>query len=139
MYRDHARSETITITIGTVEVIYQDAASTGRDSVVIEDDDNSATRATRYVSQDRKLLLSHQRLQMIYELSDRLTRLRDREELLEDVLSVCFEALYFERGAVGVRSPGERTVDWAVVRNLSSDDGDMKISEIGRASCRERV
>ena len=116
------------ITIGTVEVIYHDAASAGRDSVVVEDDDFASTRATRYVSQERKLLLSHQRLQMIYELSDRLTRLRDREELLEDVLSVCFEALYFERGAVGVRGPGQRTVDWTVVRNLSTTDGDMKIS-----------
>lgn len=116
------------ITIGTVEVTYHDGAAKTKDSVVVADDDFATTRATRYVSQERKLLLSHQRLQMLYELSDRLTRLRSRAELLDDVLSVCFETLYFERGAVGVRRPGQRSVEWAVVRNLGDADGDMKIS-----------
>jgi len=114
------------ILLGSVVVTFHGAAPSSG-SVVIEDD-AAGTREARYVSRRREPVLPQRRLQMIYELSERLTTLRERARLLEDALSICCEVLGFERGAIGIRRPGERRLDWPVVRHLHGAEGELKIS-----------
>ncbi|MEK6677480.1 MAG: SpoIIE family protein phosphatase [Planctomycetota bacterium] len=113
--------------IGSVTAIFSDAPALSSPSVVVEDD-TQASLATRYVTSNKRLLLSQRRLEMIYELSERLTTLQHRDRLLEGALDICFETLQFERGAVGVRRPNQRTVEWPVVRNLRGVEGELTIS-----------
>jgi sigma-B regulation protein RsbU (phosphoserine phosphatase) len=65
---------------------------------------------------------------MIYDLGERLTTLQDQADLFENAMSICFETLQFERGAIGGRRRGQRTVDWPVVRNLRGREGELTIS-----------
>jgi sigma-B regulation protein RsbU (phosphoserine phosphatase) len=117
------------ITVGSVEIECRDAAdSASVTSVIVAEDDLAASRATRYASRSPSINLSQRRLQMIYDLSERLVMLQGQEELLQEVLAVGFETLQFERGAVGVRTPGRRTVDWPVVRNLRGAEGELTVS-----------
>lgn len=115
------------VTIGTVEAVYTEQDGEADQSVVISDDE-ATTHATRYVSRDQQLDLSRQRLQMIYELGERLTTLQGQEELLDQAMNVCLEMLNFERGAVGVRRPNQRGLDWPVVRDLRGAEGELTIS-----------
>jgi len=115
------------ILIGAVLVVYSDGRLDPSQSVVVSDDLPSS-HSTRYVSRSERLLLPQRRLQMIYELSGRLTTLQDRDRLLEDALAICFETLQFERGAIGIRRLNQRTVDWPVVRNLRGREGELTVS-----------
>ncbi len=115
------------VLIGSTLAVYHDG-STGSIQTVIVDDEGTAGQATRYASRERVLNLSEQRLRMIYELSSRLTTLQDKQVLLEDAMSICFEMLHFERGAIAIKRAGHRTVDWPVVRNLRGNEGELKIS-----------
>ena len=114
------------ILLGTVVLDFS-TTDPSSGSVVIEED-RATTQVPRYVSHKREPVLPQRRLQMIYDLSDRLTRLQDRNNLLEEALSICCEVLDFERGAIGVRRPNERQVDWPVVRHLRGTEGELKIS-----------
>lgn len=117
------------ITVGSVEMEFSDTSDAPSRSVVVTEDHKSTDLATTYTSRNRELLLSQRRLEMIYELSERLNTLRhDLGALLEDALAICFETLGFERGAVALRRKGDRGVDWPVVRNLESSDGELTIS-----------
>ncbi|MFQ5591230.1 MAG: SpoIIE family protein phosphatase [Phycisphaerae bacterium] len=115
------------IVFGSVEAVYSDDAVSTSHSVVIADN-LTATHATRYAGRDQRLELSRQRLQMIYELSERLTTLQGRDQLLEDAMDIGFETLYFERGAFGLRRPDGRLLDWPVVRNLYGAHGELTVS-----------
>ncbi len=115
------------ILIGSVLAIFSEAGSPQPPSVVIADDTPS-THATRYVAGNKRLLLSQRRLEMIYELSERLTTLQSQDRLLDDAMNTCFEMLQFERGAIGVRRVNQRTLDWPVVRNLRGAGGELTIS-----------
>lgn len=115
------------ILIGSTAVVFQDGQGGQATGVVIADDD-TITPATRYVTRDRELRLSQQRLKMIYELSERLTTLQGLNPLLHNAMDICFETLHFERGAIGVRRPSGRVLDWPVVRNLRSAGGELTIS-----------
>lgn len=123
------------ILIGSVELRFLDGVSTERPSTVVIADTKVAEDATRYSSRSHALVLSERRLQMLYDLSERLTTLRDRSALLQDALDICFETLRFERGAIGVRKPSGRGVDWPVVRHLRAAGGELTISRtiLGRA------
>ncbi len=110
---------------GALAIFHAEPVSTP--SVVLSDERGSS-RATHYVPRDQGLLLSQRRLQMIYELTERLTTLKSRESLLEDAMSICFEMLQFERGAIGTRRRNQRAVDWPVVRNLRGAEGELTIS-----------
>lgn len=103
-------------------------------SVVVSDAERVPSTAS-FTSRSSSLQLTTQRLQMLYDFGERLTSLRDRDELLDDALSICFETLRFERGAIAVRKPDGRGVDWPVVRNLHGAGGDLTISRtlLGRA------
>lgn len=115
------------IVLGSVVVQFRDMAAHPPTSVVIADD-VPASNATRYASRERQIILPQQRLQMIYDLSERLTTLRDQAGLLDEAMDICFETLQFERGAVGVRRQRGRGVDWPVVRNLRGAEGELTIS-----------
>jgi sigma-B regulation protein RsbU (phosphoserine phosphatase) len=115
------------VLIGSTVAVFSDEVSHKSQSVVVEDDETTS-RATRYVSRDTDLLLPQQRLQMIYDLSERLTKLQSRDRLFEAAMKICFETLHFERGAIGVRKPRERTLDWPVVHNLRGAEGELTIS-----------
>ncbi len=117
------------VLVGSAMVVYRDESeSQTTGSVVVADDDLTRTHATRYVSRDQSLALSQRRLEMIYELSAKLTTLQDRETLLDGAMDICMEMLKFERGAIGIRQKQGRGVDWPVVRNLRGVEGELKIS-----------
>jgi len=121
--------------IGSVEVRFLDGPVKQHLSTVVVSDTAVPDDTTHYSSQSSALVLTERRLQMLYELSERLTTLRDRDVLLVDALDICFETLRFERGAIGVRQPGGRAVDWPVVRNLRGAGGELTVSRsiLGRA------
>jgi len=117
------------ILIGGARVLFREEAgvTTSSTSVIIADDQPDQ-RPTRYHGALRENELSQRRLQILYDLTERLTRLRDREELLSDAMDVCFEMLRFERGAIAVRQNVGNMVDWPVVRNLRGSEGELKVS-----------
>lgn len=115
------------VTVGSAVAVYREAELPSSQSVVVTDD-LPESHATRYVSREQQLLLSQQRLQMIYELSERLTTLQNQTQLLQNALTICFDMLQFERGAIGIRRRDGRTLDWPVVRNLGGAQGELLIS-----------
>lgn len=115
------------ILVGSVAVLFSESGVHTSTSVVIEDD-APTEHATKYASSKKRLLLSQRRLEMIYELSERLTTLQSLDRLVEDALAICFETLHFERGAVGIWRMNQRTLDWPVVRNLRGAGGELTIS-----------
>ncbi len=121
--------------IGSVEARFLDGPATEHHSTVVVSDTAIPDDTTHYSSRSSALVLTERRLQMLYELSERLTTLRDRDALLVDALNICFETLRFERGAIGVRRPDGRSVDWPVVRNLRGAGGELTVSRsiLGRA------
>jgi sigma-B regulation protein RsbU (phosphoserine phosphatase) len=115
------------IVIGSTEVIYRDPDARVSHPILVADD-MATTRATKYVSKDQSLLLPQKRLQMIYELSERLTTLQSRDRLLEDAMSICCKMLGFERGAIGLLKPKQRLLDWPVTHNARTVEGELTIS-----------
>lgn len=120
--------------IGSVQVRFVEEAADHASTVVVSDG-GPRDDTTHYSSRSSALVLTERRLQMLYDLSERLTTLRDRNALLEDALNICFETLRFERGAIAVRRMNSRAVDWPVVRNLRGASGELTISRsiLGRA------
>jgi len=120
------------VTLGSVEAVFASRALpdvvSERASTVIVTDHPQTFKTQSYSSSNRKLQLSQQRLQLIYDLSSRLTGLRDRDSLLTDALDICFEMLQFERGAIAVKKKDGRGVDWPVVRHLRGKEGELTIS-----------
>lgn len=114
------------LVIGASTVVFQDKESTTAPSVTIADE--TPSRATRYLAREGELNLSAQRLRILYQLSERLTTLQGQDSLLADAIAVCFDHLRFERGAIGIRRPGARALDWPVVRNLRGAAGELTIS-----------
>jgi serine phosphatase RsbU (regulator of sigma subunit) len=96
-------------------------------SVVLTDRPDS-DKATRYASKHREPMLPQQRLKVLYDLSGRLTSLRDTAALLGDAMDICFQMFQFERGAIGIRRPERRNVEWPVVRNATGAEGELTIS-----------
>jgi sigma-B regulation protein RsbU (phosphoserine phosphatase) len=115
------------VLLGSVLVVFSENGGSEPPSVVIEED-APTTHATRYVTSNKRLLLSQRRLEMIYDLSERLTTLQSQDRLLDDAMNICFETLQFERGAIGVRRTNQRALDWPVVRNLRGAGGELTIS-----------
>lgn len=115
------------VQIGSAVAVYCDARTSSAGCIVIADEP-TVSHATHYISRERGLLLSQQRLQMIYELSSRLTTLQNQDRLLDTAMDICFETLRFERGAVGVRRHGSHVLDWPIVRNLQGSEGELTVS-----------
>ena len=123
------------ILIGSVEARFLDRPLHERPSTVVVSDGGPQDDTTHYSSRSHALELTARRLQLLYDLSERLTTLRGRDALLDDALNICFETLRFERGAIGVRKRRGRTLEWPVVRNLRGTGGELTISRsiLGRA------
>jgi serine phosphatase RsbU (regulator of sigma subunit) len=116
------------ILIGTVRALFREDADKDISASVIIADDEPRHEATTFIGDQKELVLSRRRLEILYELTDRLTRLRDRDELLEDAMNVCCEMLRFERGAIAVKQAKGNLVDWPVVRNLRGREGELTVS-----------
>jgi len=115
------------VVLGATVIVYRDRPPTGSTSIVVSDD-TSVQHSTRYSGRDQKPLLSQRRLEMIYELSERLTTLQSQDQLLQGAMDICGEMLHFERGAIGIRRRNQKTLDWPVVRNLRGLEGEITIS-----------
>lgn len=115
------------VQMGSALAAYKEAQTSSGGSVIIADEP-TASHATRYIGREQHLALSQQRLQMIYELSERLTTLQNQQKLLDNAMDICNEMLNFERGAIGVRRRNSRVLDWPVVRNLRGAEGELAIS-----------
>lgn len=116
------------VQIGAAVAVFSSESPSSVGSVIIAEDDITASHATRYVSSEKRLLIPQQRLQMIYELSGRLTTLQSQDSLFDNAMDICFETLHFERGAIGIRRRDQRSVDWPVVRNLRGAEGEITLS-----------
>lgn len=97
-------------------------------SITLADQPTLSPQSVSYADRTNKLQLSYQRLQSIYEISDRLTGLRDRSELLHDIMRICIDTFEFERAAIAIKRSDGRAVDWPVVHNLQGLDGEIRIS-----------
>jgi sigma-B regulation protein RsbU (phosphoserine phosphatase) len=116
------------VVCGTSRLVFrQSLDSSAGGSVVLTEPGSTDTQA-KYTGRSADLNLPQRRLQILYDLSDRLTRLREPLELLDDAMDVCFEMFRFERGAIGVCPPGRRGVDWPVVRNAYGREGELTVS-----------
>jgi sigma-B regulation protein RsbU (phosphoserine phosphatase) len=117
------------VILGSVRVVFRDPQARAETATsVILSDQAPSQKLTKFSGHTRELLIPQRRLKMLYELSERVTRLRDRSELLEDVLNICFETLQFERGAIALRKRDGRGVEWPVVRNLQGPGGELTVS-----------
>lgn len=115
------------VLIGSTLAVFSDAAPQSTQNVVIAEEEPTS-HATRYVSGERRLLIPQQRLEILYELSEQLTTLQDRDGLLEGAMKICCDTLHFERGAIGVRPATGRGLDWPVVHHLRGAEGELRIS-----------
>ena len=130
------------IQIGAVRAVFRETPprevmARSTTSVVITDD-RPSQKATRYEARESALQLSQRRLEILYSINDRLTRLRDRDELLSNAMDVCFEMLRFERGAIAVKPRERGPVDWPVVRNLRGAEGELTVSRTILGSALDR-
>ncbi|MBI3834005.1 MAG: SpoIIE family protein phosphatase [Planctomycetes bacterium] len=115
------------VLLGATVIVYRDRPGTASTSVVVSDD-ATMHHSTRYSGRDQKPLLSQRRLEMIYELSERLTTLQSQDQLLQGAMDICGEMLQFERGAIGIRRRNQKALDWPIVRNLRGAEGEITIS-----------
>lgn len=116
------------IILGMVRIRFIAATDAPEQVTVVVTDQPSARESARFSNRGVHVQLSQQRLQMIYDLSDRLTRLRDRDKLLSDAMDICFDTLRCERGAIAIRRHNSRAIDWPVVRHLRGKEGELTIS-----------
>ena len=116
------------IVCGTRSMVFRQSAEAQTTTSLRLEDRGAAEPSTRYAGRTSDLVLPQQRPKVLYDLSDRLTRLRDSRDLLEDAMDVCFEMFRFERGAIGVREADRRTVDWPIIRNATGAEGELTIS-----------
>ncbi|MCG3136299.1 MAG: hypothetical protein HJJLKODD_00125 [Phycisphaerae bacterium] len=107
---------------------YLDEAITSPQTVQIEELTTLAPESVSVAAQNRKLQLSQKRLEMLYDISEQLTTLRDRQSLVSDIMKICLETFEFERAAIGLMQPDGRSINWPVVHNLKGPDGEIKIS-----------
>ncbi len=119
-------------------IVFNDADQRGspvRSGEIMLADEDYTGEVTTIGGPSRVISVPAQRLQMIYQISSRLTALRDFNELLNDAMDICVEMLGFERGAIAVRPQGQRGVDWPVIRNIKGAEGEIALSHtiLGRA------
>ena len=116
------------VTLGGVEARFHLESTSLHPSTIVVTDQSPVGASEHYSNPGATIRLSQQRLQILYDLSDRLVCLKDRDQLLTDAMDICFEMLHCERGAIAVKQPGSRTIDWPVVRNLRGIEGELTIS-----------
>jgi len=78
---------------------------------------------------DQQINLSQQRLDRLYGLFERITGVFDRDELLNEVMTVCMESLRFDRGGIALWEGEQSVPQWIAIRNQRPDpSGEFKIS-----------
>jgi len=117
------------IVLGSVVARFQAVDAPPSESIItLEDQPTNLPEAISHAGHQKQLRLSQQRLQILYDISARLTGLRDRQALLDDIMRICIETFEFERSAIAIKRPNSRAVDWPVVHNLRQADGEIKLS-----------
>jgi sigma-B regulation protein RsbU (phosphoserine phosphatase) len=117
------------IIFGSVVTRFKSGKAGDSTSVVtIADKPTTVSESISFAGRNHTLQLSEQRLQMLYDISDRLTTLRERQDLLDDIMKICIDTFDFERGAIALKAVDRRRVDWPVVHNLRAADGEIRIS-----------
>jgi len=116
------------VVLGSVRMTFHDKPAANPSASVRLIDQPLSQDTAQFSGPGRNLALPQQRLELLYELSERLTQLRSRDELLEEALDICFQTLRFERGAIAIRKPDGRGVEWPVVRNLYGAQGELTVS-----------
>jgi serine/threonine protein phosphatase PrpC len=69
---------------------------------------------------DQGFDLPQQRLEMLYELNERLTGRFDRDDLLGEVLDICTESLRFERAGIAVWRGAGHPIEWIKLKDVRS-------------------
>ncbi|MCH8964538.1 MAG: SpoIIE family protein phosphatase [Planctomycetes bacterium] len=117
------------VTFGSIVSRFLQTDSTFATSLVsVEDRDTIAPSSISFVGPQDKLRLSQHRLEMLYEINDRLTGLRGRDDLLADIMKITIETFQFERTAIGIARGQRRGMEWPVVHNIRGADGEIKLS-----------
>ena len=117
------------IVFGSIAAQFLDSDSkTATSLITVDDRETVAPSSISFVGPQDKLRLSQQRLEMLYDISDRLTGLRSQRELLPDIMRICIETFDFERAAIGIRLKDRGGMDWPVVHNIRGADGEIKLS-----------
>jgi sigma-B regulation protein RsbU (phosphoserine phosphatase) len=102
---------------------------TGAPMTVVMDDAKSESRTQSVWSARERPALSHQRLERLYDLNERLAGLFDRDELMRELVHVSIESLNLERAGLALWAGQNAPPRWVVVKNLRPDpDGEMRIS-----------
>ncbi len=95
-------------------------------AITVDEHETQVPQSISALGSAQELRLSQHRLKTLYEIADQLTALRDRADLLNDIMNICIATFDFERGAIGVRQG--RGMDWPVVHNIRGADGEIRIS-----------
>ena len=117
------------IEIGTTVLVFRNAEAETMATAYAVEEQTSQTGRTSVAGREERLQLSQKRLEMLSDLTERLVRLQNRSELLNEVMDICFETLRFERGLIALKTaPGEPREE-PVVRNLREDaSGQLTVS-----------
>lgn len=125
----HALKHDDRITLGAIELVFRADPHSDASTQVVLADEPSHAEAASFASPSQKEVLPQERLDQLSGLIERLTRLRDRKGLLEDVMDICFKTLDFERGLIALKHPRGTDPEWPVIRNLKADGtGRLEIS-----------
>ena len=117
------------VTFGSIAARFLQTDSTCATSLIsVTERDTIAPSSVSAIGPQDKLRLSQQRLEMLYDISARLTGLRSQHELLPDIMKICIETFKFERAAIGIKQQDGRSMDWPVVHNIRGADGEIKLS-----------
>lgn len=106
------------IVIGNVRAVFAQAGRRVPPAPVVIAGDDQAGDFRTLVGAPAELSIPLQRLRMLYDLSARLTSVRDADALVSDALDICFETLRFERGAVALIEPVTHAVNWRATRGI---------------------
>ena len=116
------------IIIGGCDIQFCDEAEP---SIILSDAREESTLGnTSAWTPQQALSLAQRRLEKLYELNERLTGRFDRDDLLNEILLICAEALRFERAGVAVWQGAPHQPQWIKVRRFTHEPG-------GKVSVRE--
>jgi serine phosphatase RsbU (regulator of sigma subunit) len=105
------------IIIGGCELCFCDEAEP---SIILSDVKEESTLGTTSAwTPQQALSLAQRRLEKLYELNERLTGRFDRDDLLNEILLICAEALRFERAGVAVWHGAPHQPQWIKVRQFA--------------------
>lgn len=122
MFRDATRFALRSIRIGEYELEVQGAADPrdGKPDVQFSNDPPTTIGEASYFPSSRGLDLNLHRLNLLMNLSDRISGVFERKQLLDQALDACMEALAFDRGLIVLKT-GRGDTEHPVTRNIARD------------------